>query len=104
MGDIHQPVKNHREVFFRPFSGRTGLLVYDSVRSGTSLLNKMVQPAGLFPTTRKNKRKDDPVYSIIGTGYPYPPYGRGISRMGFIVGRLVAINSLEDNVYRTSPM
>jgi hypothetical protein len=23
MGDIHQTVKNHRVVFFRPFSGRT---------------------------------------------------------------------------------
>jgi hypothetical protein len=39
-------------------------------------------------------------YSIppIGTGYPYPPYGRGISRMGLIVARSVAMMASEERV------
>ena len=45
-----------------------------------------------------------PYSTIIGTGVPYPPYGRGTSRMGFIVARLVAMISSDDRVYRTSPI
>lgn len=98
-----QTGKSHLRCPFHLFSGEQDR-VFATQPGGNISWMRMAVVSARPGSQEKKKERMNPPYSIIGTGVPYPPYGRGISRRGFIVGRLVAMISSEDRVYRTSPI